>query len=150
MISTTKHVRFHGARAKHMPSYVTPRILEEKPNIVIIHAGGNDLPVYNNEKAVPLLDIANHIADAGLVARRNGASDILISGVTTRKGNFLKKRCEALNGILTDLCKKHKFKFINNEGITDVHLSHDGVHLNEKGTIELADNYLDALKELSV
>ena len=148
-VKNAKFVRFHGARAKHMPSYVTPRILEENPSTVIIHAGGNDLPVYNNEKAVSLLDIANSITDAGLVARRNGTQHIFISGVTTRRGNFLKKRCEALNGILMDLCKKHKFHFINNEGITDVHLSHDGVHLNESGTNELADNYLDALKQLS-
>ncbi len=139
---------FPGARVKHMSSYVNPRISDEKPETVIIHGGGNDLPVNPNEKTVPLLDIANHIIDAGLVARKNNVQNILIAGVTTRRGSFLKKRCEALNQILIELCQRHQFTFIDNGDINDEHLYQDGVHLNEDGTKVLADNYLNALRKL--
>ena len=57
--------RFPGARAKHMASYATPRIEEERPETVIIQGGGNDLPVYGNERTVSLWDIANQIINAG-------------------------------------------------------------------------------------
>lgn len=36
--------RFHGAKAEYMPAYVVPRMSKEKPAVVIIQAGGNDLP----------------------------------------------------------------------------------------------------------
>ena len=140
--------RFPGARAKHMSEYVTPRIRDERPETVIIHAGGNDLPVNNNERYVSLWTVANFITDAAMVARNHGARNILIGGVTTRKGGFLKKRCDALNGILISLCKRKGFIYIDNSGIGDEHLYVDGVHLNHKGTVRLADNYLDALKKL--
>lgn len=133
---------------KHMASYVTPRISDEKPETVIIHGGGNDLPVYSDEKTVPLLNIANHIINAGLVARKNNVQNVLIGGVTTRKGSFLKKRCDALNQILIELCQRHQFAFIDNGAIKDEHLYQDGVHLNEDGTTILADNYLNALRKL--
>ena len=131
-----------------MASYVTPRISDERPNTVIIHGGGNDLPVYSTEKTVPLLDIANQIIDAGKVTKKYDAQNILIAGVTTRKGGFLKKRCEALNNMLIDLCKQHRFTYIDNSDIKDEHLFEDGVHLNQRGTTILADNYLNALCEV--
>ena len=89
-----------------------------------------------------------HPIDAGLVARQFGAQNILIGGVTTRKGGFLKKRCNALNGNLRDLCNRKGFIFINNTDVKDEHLYSDGVHLNEKGTVILADNYLSALSKI--
>ena len=137
--------RFPGARAKHMTAYVTPRVTDEKPETVIIQGGGNDLPVYS--EITPLLTIANHIIDAGLMCRERGVQNVLIGGVTTRKENVLKNRCEELNGIIKDLCKEHKFMFIDNSDISDEHL-YDGVHLNEEGTTILADGYLNALKKI--
>ena len=131
-----------------MTAYVAPRVVDEKPETVIIQGGGNDLPVNSGEKSVPLLTIANHIIDAGLMCRRNGALNVFIGGVTTRKGNYLKKRCEALNIEIQDLCKKHRFVFIDNTEIKDEHL-YDGVHLNDDGTKILADNYLNALKKVT-
>ncbi len=145
------HVQFSSfpvARMKHMASYVTPRISDEKPETVIVHGGGNDLPVYPADKTIPLWDIANQIINAGLVAKKHNVRDILIGGVTTRKGSFLKKRCEALNGILIDLCKKHRFTYIDNSDIMDEHLYENGVHLNDEGTTVLADNYLKALRQV--
>ncbi len=139
--------RFPGSLAEQMATYVTPRMSKEKPETVIIQGGGNDLPVNPNKKTVPLLSVANDIIEAGKTCRKYGARNVIIGSVTTRNGNFLKKRCEALNNILEDLCEKHNFVFVNNKDIKDEHL-YDGVHLNDDGTTLLADNYLVALRKI--
>ena len=136
--------RFHGAKAEYMPAYIGPRMTKEKPSIVIIQAGGNDLPAKPKDR-VSLVTVANSIVEAGQKCRKLGASHVLIGGVTTRRTNFLKKRCEELNGILESLCSLNNFIFINNSDIKDEHLFSDGVHLNEDGSKMLADNYLQAL-----
>ena len=121
---------------------------KEKPSIVIIQAGGNDLPDKRGGDTFSLVNVANSVIETGLTCRKLGAIHILIGGVTIRRTNFLKKRCEELNGILKDLCLLNNFIFINNSGITEKHLYTDGVHLNDDGSKMLADNYLVALYEI--
>ena len=41
----------------------------------------------------------------------------------------------------------HNFYFIDNTNISLEHLASDGVHLNDEGTIRLANNFLDVLNE---
>ena len=127
-----------------MEAYVTPRTSKERPATVIIQGGGNDLPSNPYNKKSAMSTVAEGIIKAGLKCRTYGVQNILIGSVTTRKGAFIKKNCEALNNILEGLCKKHKFGFINNDLIKEEHL-YDGVHLNDEGSRILAENYLDAL-----
>ena len=126
-----------------MAAYVTPRISDERPETVIIQGGGNDLRFIND--SVPVETIADHVIEAGMVAKRYNVSNILIGGVTTRKRREEKDRCEALNEVLLNLCREHGFIFIDNSDIEDEHLYLDGVHLNDRGTKILADNYLNSL-----
>ena len=130
-----------------MPSYVVPRMTKEKPSIVIIQAGGNDLPD-NRRDSNKLVNVANKIIEAGLTCRKLGATNILIGGVTIRQTKFLRERCMELNDILQSLCSFNNFTFINNSDINEEHLHSDGVHLNDDGTKLLADNYLRALCEV--
>ena len=130
-----------------MPSYIGPRMAKEKPAIVIIQAGGNDLPAKSKDQN-SIVSVANSVIEAGLKCRKLGALHILIGGVTIRRTNFLKKRCEELNDVLKNLCLLYNFTFINNNDIKDRHLHTDGVHLNDDGSKVLADNYLKALCEV--
>ena len=127
-----------------MPANIDPRMWKEKPAIVILQAGSNDLPAKPKDKT-SLVTVANYIIEAGLKCRKLGALQVLIGGVTMRRTTFLKKRCNELNDILKSLCLLHNFIFINNDEIKDEHLFNDGVHLNEDGSKILADNYLSAL-----
>ena len=139
--------RFHGAKAEYIPAYVVPRMSKDKPSIVIIQAGGNDLPD-NRRDPNSMVNVANSIIEAGLTCRKLGATNVLIGGVTIRRTTFLQERCKELNGILKNLCLISNFKFINNSDIKEEHLHSDGVHLNDDGSKVLADNYLRALYEV--
>ena len=139
--------KFHGGRVRHMKKYVKGHMKEEKPDTIVFHGGGNDLPT-SKENPLPVLTIANDIIEAGLLCRNYGARNIFISGVISRKQQYTKDRCTELNDLLVSLCKLHKFYYIENDNIlADKHL-YDGVHLNEEGTILFANNLLDNLNAI--
>ena len=76
--------RFHGAKARHVKNYVSTHLEEEQPDTVIIHAGGNDLPTRKNNPT-PVLEIANHIIEAGQICASYDVDNIYISSVINRK-----------------------------------------------------------------
>ena len=139
--------KFHGGRARHMKEYVQTHMREEKPDTVIIHAGGNDLRTMRNNPTPPM-QVANEIIDIGLACKKNGASRVIISGVITRKPKFLQDRCRDVNEVLASLCEISKFTYIDNKDITLDYLLKDGVHLNDEGSVLLAQNYLNCLNKL--
>jgi hypothetical protein len=144
------HARFqkwHGGRAKHMKHYVTTHMLEEKPDTVVIQAGGNDLRTTRNNPT-PALRVANDIMDIGLACKKKGASRVCISGVPIRKAKFLQERAKEVNELLVSLCQVNNFTYIDNSEIDLECLHKDGVHLNHEGTKLLANNYLDCLNSL--
>ncbi len=139
--------RFHGAKARHMETYVSPVMFEDLPDTVIIQAGGNDLKAEPGKKLIPAVMVANSLLEAGRACKQFSAQHVLIGGVTTRKGEFEKKRVAEINKALEGQCKLNNFTFINNSAIGEEHL-YDGVHLNKDGSKILADNYLQALWEV--
>jgi hypothetical protein len=144
------HARFqkwHGGRAKHMKHYVTTHMLEEKPDTVVIQAGGNDLRTMRNNPT-PALQVAHDIIDIGLACKKKGASRVCISGVPIRKAKFLQERARDVNEVLVSQCRLYNFTYIDNADITLEYLHNDGVHLNHEGTKILANNYLDCLNSL--
>ena len=134
--------RWHGARARHIKHYIGPHVIEEKPNAVLIQAGGNDLAEFNSD----INTVANDIIEIGIVAKKMGAKDIFIGGVPVRSRQYSNQKLNELNFALQSRCQEQNFIFIANTDLTVQHLS-DGVHLNNMGTKILANNYLDALRE---
>ena len=111
---------------------------------VIVHIGGNDLqdmyaPELITRSAVNIIETAQ-------ICKERGAKTILIGGVTERKYDYSQERCKELNKELRELCRHNGFVFIDNSNIRPMdHLS-DRVHLNDRGTAILADNYLNSLR----
>jgi hypothetical protein len=102
--------------------------------------GGNDV---NN---VPIVTIANDIADIGLLCRSKDVEKIFVGGVTTRRNEDSRGKIEELNSCLKGLCELNNFIFIDNNNIRIEHL-YDGVHLKKDGVTLLANNYLSVLEE---
>ena len=69
----------------------------------------------------------------------------MISSVLPRKTPYMLQRSKELNEILQNLCIINDFIFINQTNIGLEQLASDGVHLNDEGSIRLANNYLDNL-----
>ena len=138
--------RFHGSRANGMKYHVIPTMIEEKPEVVVIHTGGNDLRTPKNNP-VSVDSIVNSIIDAGKACEAYGAKRIIISGVIIRKTGYMETRRREINNLLKDLCYKNGYLFIDNDLIIQDNL-YDGVHLNEEGSVILAKNILHALNNL--
>ena len=135
----------HGGKARNIKRYIVSHLEEERPDSVIILAGGNDLPTSRNNP-LPVLRIANDIMEIGIACKKFNVSNIFISSVLPRQLVYLQKRRKELNGILRNLCIVHNFVFIDNENIIlREHILKDGVHLNDSGTILLARNFLNNL-----
>ena len=114
---------------------------EEKPDIVLIQAGGNDLPTKST-----VLEIANDIIEAGIVCKQMGASKVLISSVLPRRDFHLQLKRHDLNNVLKSLCEVNNFTFIpNSKLVLSHHISNDDVHLSDLGTELLQDTFFSYL-----
>ena len=139
---TSQFYKFHGGKVRHIKKYVPIHLEEERPDSVIILAGGNDLPT-SKKNPTPVSEIADHIIDMGLMCTRYHVSNIFISSVLPRSAAYMQARRNQLNKILRELCKAHGFTFIENENIVlKEHIWKDGVHLNNQGSDLLARNFL--------
>ena len=139
---TAEFQLFRGKKANHIKNYMKSHVELEKPDRVVIHMGGNDLPSGPNMSPMPIDELANHIIEAGEICSRSGVREVFIAGVTSRPG--LQKRCFSLNDRLEEMCGRRNFTFIKNENISLSHL-YDGVHLSKAGSRILQSNYLRAL-----
>ena len=74
-------------------------------------------------------------------------NDVMISGIIPRRDHLNRKGIE-VNNLLKTLCTNKNMFFIDNalNIYNDLHLNGSGVHLNENGTIRLANNFLGAIK----
>ena len=144
---TARFRRFPGATAKSILHYVLPTLLEESPEIAVIHLGGNDLPT-TKSNSTPVENIAKTIIEIGTLCYNYNVKRILICGIITRKGGYMEKRRAELNNLLKNMCIVQGFKFIDNDNIKRYLLARDKVHLNEQGKIYLANNILHSLNSI--
>jgi hypothetical protein len=135
--------RFHGHKARHIKEYVWTHLEELTPASAIIQMGGNDLPTPRHNP-VPVIDIANHIIETGVICRNYGVQKVCIGGVISRRQHYMQQRCRDLNALLVNMCKIHGFIFLDNSDIESRDL-YDGVHLNDQGNGKLFENYLFGL-----
>ena len=90
--------------------------------------------------------VANDIIEGGLICRRYGVTNIMISRVLPRVNFYFQLYRKQLNDMLRDLCETHGFIFIENRNIIlKDHLVKDGVHLNYVGSDLLFNNFQDIL-----
>ena len=106
--------------------------------------GGNDLQDMYYPEAITRNAV--NIIETGQICKDRGAKTVYIAGVTDRKYDYARERCEALNRELQELCELNNFHFIDNSNIVPMEHLSDRVHLNDDGTTLLADNYLKALR----
>ena len=133
--------KFNGKLAKHFKTYVTAHMPEDSPDVVVIQAGGNDL----RTKERPV-EIAKSIIEAGIVCKNLGATKVLISSVLPRSDFHLQLKRHDVNQLLQGLCEIHNFIYIPNDFMKlSEHISYDGVHLNESGTVLLQNTFTQYL-----
>ena len=120
-----------------MVHYAKPS-LEYEPNLIIIHCGTNDL---RGQKEPD--EIANDILNLSKSIKNEG-NDVIISSITRRTDRYGEK-VHLVNTKLKGLCNENSLDYIDNSNLLENHLSRDGLHLNYKGTLALAQNFINAL-----
>ena len=127
-------------------------LYDERPDSVIILAGGNDLPT-RRRNPTSLAVIANHIIDIALMCKKYNVSNICVSSVLPREDFYQQLLRKELNDILKSLCECYDFIFIDNDCgedriILSQHLDRDGVHLNPMGSELLAHRFGSVLNSI--
>ena len=67
---------------------------------------------------------------------------MIIGSVLPRSDFYCQIKRAEVNSILKDLCAIHEFIFMNNGNMSLSYVSHDGVHLNSRGSELLLFNLL--------
>jgi lysophospholipase L1-like esterase len=130
--------RFHGEKAHNLKQYVPIHINQEKSDSIVVIGGGNDL-----DSDETILEIANHLIEAGTNGKNLGATKVGISSILPRADFHQQLKRHQLNKLLKELCLANGFEYIDNSNIRlDTHILSDGVHLNISGTRVLQSNIL--------
>ena len=134
--------RFHGGKVKHMRNQVETHLFDERPDSVIILAGGNDLSTRKRDPS-SLAVIANHVMDIVMMCKKYEVRNICVTSVLPREDFYLQLRRKELNDILRSLCDLYNLRFIDTDRgedkiILSEHIDRDGVHLNSLGSEMLA------------
>ena len=134
---------FRGATASQMNYYVHATLSEDKPDIIIIHAGTNNL----TKKEQTIQETTKEIIDIAKTCRRAGVQSVYISSLTCRPA--YQNEIREINELLKHYANIHEYMFIDNDNIHDNQLWKDEVHLNDTGICTLANNYLYYLNSTS-
>ena len=138
---------FPGANAQEINHYVIPTLMNESPDVVIIHAGSNNLHTRRGKAEQTIDSIVQDILQIGRTCRQSGVKDISISSITYRSNANEMKKVREINNILKSLCVTENFIFICNDSIGKEHLWKDGLHLLDGGTEILGNNFIKSLNE---
>ena len=130
---------FPGACTTDMKDYVKPSMKHE-PHLAIIHTGTNDLR-FNKSPS----EIATEIMQLG-ISLKSPENEIVISSIIKR-GDKLNDKASEVNNILYKRCSEEGILFLDNSNILMEHIQRGGhwggIHLNERGTEVLKQNFID-------
>ena len=133
---------FPGATPKDIAHYCLPTLIDDKPDTCIIHVGTNSLNIENPT------EIVNDILNIVEICRSYGVNDIYVSGITYRE-NF-QELVSGTNNLLRKKQLLNHFSFIENDNISAAHIWRDKLHLNENGTIVLANNFIQRVNPKNI
>ena len=143
---STKKVRavvrsFPGATTSDMIDFIKP-LAKKKPDLMIIHAGTNDLTKDNMDTVenfgIVLTEIKQESPD----------TEVILSSLCIRNDKpNVSKLVKPLNEKLKEFCDSNKIKFINNDKIDSSCLSKRKLHLNQKGLKNLALNMKECVQQ---
>ena len=136
------HIKsFPGSTTKQLNYYSVPTLSEEKPEIVILHVGINDM-LSDRENTTPDDEIASEIIKIGKKCIASGVRKVFVSSLVHCK-HISFERLRKVNGMIKEQSVENDFIFIENNNIDAFHLSKDGIHLQEPGKVILAQNFID-------
>ena len=140
--------RFKGKKIHDIKKYIPLHVREDKPDSVVIIAGGNDIPP--ELSTLPNLKIVEDLMEAALTCKSDGVPNVYISSILPRSSALFQASRKKINDILKDECREIGIGFIDNENIiVKDHVCDDGIHLNKGGSSALCRNIFHCLNRES-
>ena len=131
---------FLGANVQVMVEYARPTVRRD-PKLILLHVGSNDLRSTKTAE-----NIASDIMKLALELKTE-TNDVMVSGIVFRNDSqALNDKGKAVNLILKIECEAYNMLFIDQSNIQQQHLNGSKLHLNYKGTVMLANNFLNYIK----
>ena len=141
-----KVYKFPGANAKQICRYSKLNIEDDDSHALLVISGTNSLRQQKTQyDRLSDETIAKQIIQTGINAKKQGVTNVFISGIIFRRGTFYQNQIFNINEILRGECLKLGFFYIDQSNIRMEHLCKDGLHLNEAGTSILKNNILRIL-----
>ena len=110
-----------------------------KPDLLIIHAGTNDLT-----RGINTIKVMRKTFT--VVKKESPETQIAISTLITRYDKpGMDKKVQEINRKITVLCIEEKVEIIDNSNLDDHCLGRGKLHLNRKGNAFLAKNFISIL-----
>ena len=140
---------YSGANLAYFEYHVTPNLMFDTPDSIIIHIGSNDI-VMRTVDNIDAKDIAEKIIKIGKRCIDAGVKHVMVSSILAKRNRKLTAKIREVNDLLYDLCLSNNLTFICNDGISQECLDFDGVHLSEYGSDMLGCNFLDCYNYLTL
>ena len=84
---------FSGGNVKRLDHFITPTLVEDRPDIAIIHIGSNDI-THNTVDQIDVKDIVTRIINIGKKCLTYSAKEVIISSIFIKKLKYLLKTYE--------------------------------------------------------
>ena len=123
-----------GATTKGMKHHIKGCLGDNSPDLVILHVGTNNLKNKESEE-----DIANDIMDIAIFIR-NEKTNVFVFGLTVRNDR-LNDKGKSMGSLLKRRCDEEKICFVDNTNINVCMLNNSGLHLSERRTTRLGNNF---------
>ena len=109
------------------------------PDQICQHVGTNDL------KSSTLSDVADAIIDLAREAENASESEIVISELTARNGDYC-DAVKAVNKRLKQFCNENNWKLISHANVSSKGLNKGDLHLSGEGNELLQQNFVNFLR----
>ena len=90
---------FSGANTKRLDHLITPTLVEDRPDIVIIHIGSNDIK-HNTVDQIEVKDIVKSIINIGKKCLSYGVKEVIISSIFIKKQFKLTRIIRQVNDLI--------------------------------------------------
>ena len=135
---------FRGSNIRPLNHFITPTLEEDRPDIVIVHVGCNDI-IHENFEQINVQDMSNKLIEIGKKCKSFGVKEVIFSSILVKRQIKLTRLIRQVNDCLRMDCEKNGFHFVSNDNVSREHLWKDGVHLSDDGTYLFASNLVNFL-----
>ena len=127
-----------GANMEDIADHVRP-VIRRKPDLLIIHAGTNDLT-----KGINTAEVLRETIT--FIKKESPETQIAVSTLITRHDKpGMDKKVQDINRKIKVLCVEEKVKIIDNSNLDEYCLGRGKLHLNRKGKAFLARNFISLI-----